>query len=87
MTTKLYTDDELLRAADAVRQFKNTDGMGVLGKFVEQYRKDCVSVLYKNPDSVAHVKYAEASGAIKSADHFMELFERILTEAKKLEHD
>lgn len=81
------TDDQLLRAADAVRQFRNSDGMTALTELLERERGAAITLMSRSADSVTHVAYAEMAGRVQTVEKVFMMFDKILKEAGKLEHE
>ena len=78
------SEDQRQRAVEAVRVFSRSDGMLAVQRELEEYRQECTKVLYKQASNVPAVAYAEASGAVRSIDKFLEIFDSILREADKV---
>ena len=85
--TKPYADDALLRAADAIRAFSKTDGMGLFQLKADELRHDAARILHARAADVAHVQYAEAAGSVRAIERVLGIFEQILTEAETLKHE
>ena len=84
---KPLSDEQTLRAIDAVRVFAKSDGMVAVQKQLEDYRKRCTSVLHKSASNVVPASYAEAAGAMQSIEKFYEIFDSILREADRFNNE
>jgi hypothetical protein len=80
------TDDIKLRAAKEVKAFFKSDGGRVFQKLVDEYRTSLSDILLKRAEDVPHVAYAENSGAAKGAKIMMGFFDRIISDAERLEN-
>lgn len=87
MTPKAYSDESLLRAADAVRAFEKSDGMALFRIKAEMFRDECHRVLYARAADVPVTQYAEAAGGAKAVERLLGIFKQIQLEAEQLRNE
>lgn len=87
MSDKPYSDEALLRAADAARDFEKSDGMALFRHKAESLRNEFHRVLYAKAADVPIAQYAEAAGGVKAVERLLGIFKQIQLEAEQLKNE